>query len=122
MTRTISHAARALLALALGFVANPVMAQQGSAEVRGRVTDAQGGALPGVAIVLRHQESGVFRQVTTSSDGSYFLTGVIPGPYEMTAELSGFKRMARRDLRLEVGKTATIDVHLEVGGRTEECR
>ncbi len=120
MTRKISRASRALLALALGLVGSPAFAQQGSAEVRGRVTDAQGGALPGVTIVVRHQESGVFRQVSTSSDGSYFLTGVVPGPYEMTAELSGFKRMNRRDLRLEVGKTATIDVRLEVGGITEE--
>ncbi len=120
MTRRVTRAAGALLALGLGLVASPVFAQQGSAEVRGRVTDAQGGALPGVVIHLRHQESGIFRQVSTSGDGSYFLTGVVPGPYEMTAELSGFKKMARRDLRLEVGKTATIDLRLEVGGLTEE--
>ena len=49
MTRKISRAALALLAVALGLVGGPAVAQQGSAEVRGRVTDAQGGALPGVS-------------------------------------------------------------------------
>jgi hypothetical protein len=42
-----------------------------------------------------------------------------PGVYEVTAELTGFKRYQRRDVRLEVGRSAAIDVPLEVGGLEE---
>jgi outer membrane receptor protein involved in Fe transport len=107
----------ALLCLA---AAAPLLAQQGSAELRGRVTDESGGALPGATVVVRHQESGVFRQATSGTDGSYFLAGVVPGVYELNVEMDGFKRYSRRDLKLEIGKTATVDARLEVGGRTEE--
>ena len=111
---------RALVALALALTAANALAQQGSSELRGRVTDDQGAALPGVAIVVKHQESGIFRQASTTSDGSYYLAGVLPGTYELTAELTGFKRVSRRDVRLEVGKTVTIDLQLQVGGMSEE--
>ena len=70
--------------------------------------------------MIRHQESGVFRQGATTPDGSYYLAGVLPGIYELTAEMTGFKRVARRDVRLEVGKTVTINLTLEVGGLSEE--
>ena len=95
-------------------------AQQGTAEIRGRVVDQSGAALPGATVVVRNQASGVYRQGVSTGDGTYFLTGVTPGVYELTAEMSGFKKYARKDIRLEVGKTATVDVQLEVGGLTEE--
>ncbi len=108
-----------LLAILVG-VAPSALAQQGTAEVRGRVTDSSGGAVPGVAVMVRNQASGVFRQGITSADGTYFLSGVIPGQYVLTAELAGFRKYANTDVRLEVGKTASIDIRLEVGGLSEE--
>lgn len=85
-------------------------AQQGDASMRGRVVDEQGGALPGVVVVITHQESGVFRQVASNADGSYFVTGIIPGTYAVTAELSGFKKYERRGMLLELGKTMSLDI------------
>ena len=96
-----------------------VSAQQGTSDLRGRVLDQQQAALPGVTIVVRHQESGLFRETTSGPDGSFFLSAMTPGVYEVTAELTGFKRFQRRDVRLEVGRTAAIEVPLEVGGLEE---
>ena len=109
------------LAVALGLaLTGTLSAQQGTAEIRGRVVDQGGGALPGASVLVRNQASGVFRQSTTGADGNYFMTGVVPGVYELATEMSGFKKYGRKDIRLEVGKTMTVDVHLEVGGLTEE--
>jgi hypothetical protein len=110
------------IVMAMGFAGAAIdaMAQQGTAEIRGRVTDASGGALPGATVEVRNQASGVYRRGVSTEDGSYFLTGVTPGVYELTTEMSGFKKYARRDIRLEVGKTASVDVQLEVGGLSEE--
>jgi hypothetical protein len=112
---------RVLWTLAVCLIAaGPLAAQQGTSELRGSALDQQGAPLPGVSVVLRHQESGLFRQTTSNADGTYFVAGVTPGTYELTAEVSGFKKFARRDLRLEVGKTATLDIRLELGDRAEE--
>jgi outer membrane receptor protein involved in Fe transport len=98
----------------------PLAAQQGTSELRGSVLDQQGAPLPGATLVIRHQESGLYRQTVSNPDGSYFMAGVTPGTYELTAEVSGFKKFARRDLRLEIGKTSSLEVRLEVGDRAEE--
>ena len=116
----IQSVTRALVALALSLTAASALAQQGSSELRGRVTDEQGAALPGAAIVIRHQQSGIYRQAATTADGGYYLAGVLPGSYELTVELTGFKKLTRRDVKLEVGKTSTIDIALQVGGLAEE--
>ena len=113
-TRVIICVAAGLLA-----VASVATAQQGTTEVRGRVLDAQGAILPGVTVTVRNQDTGMFRETVSNPDGTYFVTGIVPGLYEMTAELQGFKKYNRKDVRLEIGKTATIDVEMSVGGVEE---
>ena len=80
----------ALLAVLLG--ASPALAQQGSSELRGRVVDNTGGALPGVTITVRNQASGVYRQGTSTTDGAYVITSIIPVVYELSAEVAAFGR------------------------------
>jgi hypothetical protein len=111
-------------ALAISFIlliaaATSAIAQQGTAEIRGRISDSSGAAIPGVTVVVRNQASGVFRQGVSTADGTYFLAGVVPGQYEITAELSGFRKYSHKDVRLEVGKTSSMDIRLEVGGMSE---
>src|SRR5467141_2753238 len=94
-------------------------AQGQSSAIQGHVLDESGGALPGVTVVVTHQGSGAFRQVVSNADGSYFVTGILPGPYRITAELSGIRKYERPDVLLTVGNTATLDVTLGVGGLEE---
>jgi hypothetical protein len=108
------------LAAAVVLAAGTLQAQQGSSEIRGRVLDEQGGSVPGAAIVLTNQETGMYRQVVSGADGTYFVSGLTPGSYEITAELPGFKKYSRRDVRLEIGKTATLDLRLQLGSMQEE--
>jgi hypothetical protein len=104
----------------LALSALPLGAQEGAAEVRGRVLDAGGGAVPGVTVMVRNQDTGLYRQTVASKDGTFFLAGVTPGSYDLTAELAGFKKYVRHNVRLEIGKTTSLDVSLEIGGLEEE--
>ena len=115
MTRWIP----AVLSLTLFFPA-AAAAQQGTGELRGKVMDAQSAVLPGVSVVARNEASGQFREVTTGADGSFFMSALIPGTYEVTAQLSGFRRYQRGAVRVEVGKTQSIDIQLQVGGLEEQ--
>jgi hypothetical protein len=92
--------------------------QAGGSAIRGRIVDPQEGVLPGVAIVVTHTESGTVRETITGPDGTYFVTGIIPGPYRITGELQGFKRFTQ-DVRLQIGETLTLDLTLEVGNIAE---
>jgi carboxypeptidase family protein len=105
--------------VAAALIAVPASAQQGTTEVRGRVIDAQGAVLPGVTVTVRNQATGMYRETVSGADGSFIASGLVPGTYEMVAALQGFKTFNRRDLLLEVGKTVSIDVKMEVGTLTE---
>jgi hypothetical protein len=100
-------------------VSTPALAQQGTSDLRGRVTDQQGAALPGATIVVRNEETGMFRDSISGPDGTFLLSAMSPGTYEISAELQGFRKNQLRGIRLEVGRTATIEVRLEVGTLAE---
>src|SRR6185369_853965 len=95
-------------------------AQQGTGELRGRVLDAQNAVLPGVTVVAKNEASGQFREIVSGADGSFFMSALTPGLYEVTAQLSGFRRYQRGSIRVEVGKTQSIDVQLQVGAIEQE--
>jgi hypothetical protein len=108
-----------LSALILFAVSTPLFAQQGTAQIVGKITDEQGALLPGVDVVVTNQETGVFREVTTSTEGTYVVAQIVPGTYKVLARLTGFRTMERSDLILQVGTTLTINLALPVGGIEE---
>ena len=110
---------RVAILLVAVLTAWPSAAQQGTADLRGRVVDQQGAALPAVPVVVTNQDSGLFRETVSGADGSFLLSGMTPGVYEVTAELPGFKKYQSRDVQLGVGRSTPIEIRLEVGGIEE---
>jgi hypothetical protein len=99
--------------------ATAAYAQQGTSEIGGKVIDAQGGVLPGAAIVVTNEDTGLIREVVTGPGGSYFVSHLVPGRYRIVAKMEGFKSLDRRGIVLLVGQTTTLDLTLEVGVLTE---
>ena len=108
-----------LLATVVGFVPSVSVAQQGTSDLTGRVVDTQGGALPGVAVVIRNQDSGLFREITTGGDGAFHFSAMTPGTYEISAELAGFRKFVTQGIQLVVGRTVPLTITLEVGAVAE---
>src|SRR5262245_20282567 len=104
-----------VLSIFLGAITAPIFSQQGTSEIGGRVSDEQGAVLPVVTIVLTNEETGVYREVKSGEDGSYFVSQLTPGRYRLGAGLTSFRNFERRNLQLEVGKTATVNVTLSLG-------
>ena len=100
-------------------LAVPALAQQGTAVIAGKATDQQGAVLPGVAIVVTNEETGIFREMTTSEEGTYLASQLTPGRYRVVARLPGFRTVERGGLILPVGTTLTINLALAVGGVEE---
>lgn len=110
---------RAAFATALLFVfwAGPLHAQVG-ASLSGVVSDDTGAALPGVTITLVNRNTGASQTLVTSEVGHYRAVNVQPGPYEVTAELSGFTA-SKKAITLFVAADATVDFALGVAELSE---
>ncbi len=114
---------KSIVAIALGASVlgpAPALAQLGTGDLRGKVVDQQSAVLPGVAVIAKNEASGQYRETISSTDGTFSMSALTPGLYEITATLSGFKKYQRGGVRVEVGKAFSIDIPLQVGGVEEQ--
>lgn len=93
--------------------AGPAAAQQLTGSIEGRVTDATGGALPGVTMELVNPTTKIVVARITGSSGQFVFSGVRPGPYDLNATLSGFQK-ARRRVEVQVNLAVKITVALQL--------
>ncbi len=116
MTLT-SRLTRMVLALLLvGAVS--ASAQSLSGTIAGRITDQQGGGLPGVTVTLTSKTGQLMK--ITDTQGEFRFLGLNPGIYEVRATLQGFKPMVQGNLEVTIGKAIDLKMTLEVGGVTEQ--
>ncbi len=104
------------LLLTLGAAATG-SAQSLTGTIEGKVTDEQGGVLPGVSVTLSGRQGT--QSTVTDDRGEYRFVGLNPGAYDIKAELSGFGTGTRVGIDVSIGKTATVPVALKVGGMAE---
>ena len=108
-----------LVVVLCGILAVPAAAQQTTGNITGRVTDQQGGALPGVTVTATQANTGFSRTVVTDGEGVYRLTGLPIGNIDLTMELTGFATLQRKDLVLNVSQTLNLDIQLGVASMSE---
>ncbi|HEY1493840.1 MAG TPA: TonB-dependent receptor [Candidatus Solibacter sp.] len=105
-----------LLALAGGLT---LSAQQTTATLTGTVNDASGGAVPGVIVKARNQETGIDRETVTNDQGAYTLPFLGAGEYTVEAVKTGFQSSKVSLLSLQVGQTVRVDLALQIGAVNE---
>jgi len=93
-------------------------AQEPTATLFGRITDATGGVAPNVAVEISNADTGVKWLVKTNGSGYYTQPLLPPGNYQITAKLEGFRPMTRT-INLAVDQVARVSFALEVGAVTE---
>jgi hypothetical protein len=109
----------AMIALCAVGAASPAFAQQTAGNISGRVLDTQGAAVPGVTVTARSPETGFVRADVSDSEGVYRLNSLPVGPYDLSAELSGFQTYARKGITVNVAQTTDLNVELKLAGVTE---
>ncbi len=108
-----------MLAILALLVPRLIFAQSASGSVEGVVTDASGGVLPGVAVVVKNMDTNVSRDVVTDAGGRYRVSALQPGRYEVTATLSGFQAAPLGNVVVQVGQTAPVDIRMKPAGISE---
>jgi len=91
-----------------------------AATVRGSVSDATGGLLPGAHVVLRGLATGQESSVETSADGQFQFEVAEAGMYLIIITRDGFSEVARTLAIADAGATFDLPVQLEVGGLSVE--
>ena len=96
-----------------------VWAQSGSSVLTGNVKDATGAAIPNAAIKIRNVESGSQTETITNDAGLYRAGALLPGTYQIEADVAGFDHLSRGPIVLQVSQTLAIDLTLQVGQQNQ---
>ena len=94
-------------------------AQIATGGVNGNVTDPTGAVVPGATIKLTNEATGVETPSKTNETGNYLFVGVQPGTYTLKVEMTGFRSVEAKGLKVGVSQTVTQNFTFEVGGVTE---
>lgn len=98
-------------------VVGSVSAQETTGTLSGKLTDEQGLALPGATVSVTGTQGA--RSFVTDADGVFRASFLVPGSYDVRAELAGFKAVEQKGVRVGLGQTTSLTLKLEVGGISE---
>jgi len=109
------------LVIMIFLFSEPVMAQATSGTLRGSVVDPNGEVIAGATVTVRNEATGIEgSSTTTSGDGTFVITNLLPGKYSVTiAPTSGFSSKVTTGVDVRVAETTEIKVALDVGSPTE---
>src|SRR5438876_6610053 len=109
-----------LLAL-LTVMGNPssTRAQAVYGSVAGVITDSTGGTVPGATVTITSVDRKTADTVVTNESGRYVKERLLPGTYEVKAELAGFKSAVFSDIRVNVDTQTTLDIRMAIGEVSE---
>ena len=110
---------RRFIVIAFGLLlalSHSASAQSGTTNITGYVKDPQGANLPGATVTLYARDRTFGLSTTTDSTGTYRFERLAPGEYLVEAEAEGFASASARQLVVERGQTATLDIPLELSG------
>ncbi|HMF74334.1 MAG TPA: TonB-dependent receptor [Bryobacteraceae bacterium] len=107
------------LALAVTFAWQLAAQSMGTGTITGTVSDPSGSAVPAVNVTALHLGTRTTRSAVTNDSGNYVLTNMPIGEYEITAELSGFKKVVQQGVHLNADTTATVNMQLQIGAMQE---
>ncbi len=89
-------------------------AQVTTSSLGGRVVDATGEPIPGVAVVATHVPSGTTYGVVTNGEGRYTIQGMrTGGPYTVEVSCLGFATVKYSDVTLSLGELYSLNATMK---------
>src|SRR5579862_661905 len=85
---------------------------QGLSGMTGTVTDASGAVVPEAKVTVTNNSTNVVHTAVTTSQGTYFITDLIPGSYTVKIEKQGFETAVLENVNVYVSQTASGDAVL----------
>jgi hypothetical protein len=112
---------KVLLALLLAIgLTTTAFAQRQTGSIAGTVHDADGSPLPGATVTAISPALMGDASFITSDRGTFRFPALPPGTYTLRIELPGFTTLMRQGVVVNVGKTTTVDVNMQMAAIEEE--
>jgi hypothetical protein len=102
----------------LGF-SHALLGQAVTATLLGTVTDATGAAVANAKVTATEVATSATHVSSTNESGNYTFPGLQPGPYSVTVEAKGFKKVTQQNIDLLSNSAVRIDLSLTPGNVTE---
>ena len=107
---------KTLASLLIAALACPAAwAQSTYGTLLGVVTDASGGVVANAKIQVTETNTGISKDTTTDSHGTYELPNLQPGMYNVAATAPGFDKYIRQGVPLDPRASVRVDISLAVG-------
>ncbi|PYR39426.1 MAG: TonB-dependent receptor, partial [Acidobacteria bacterium] len=100
--------------------ATSARAQFDRGTISGTIKDEQGGVMPGVSVTARNTQTDQAGTTVTDSTGFYIFPTLLPGRYDVLAEIQGFKKVSRQAIQLDATGAVTLDFAMQTGVISEE--
>jgi hypothetical protein len=110
---------RQIILVLLASLPLSVLGQSGNGTIAGSVRDVTDAPIPSVAVKVRNLETGVELETLSNESGLFRVTTLVPGSYQIEAELPGFNRIVQGPVTLQVSQILSIDLVLQVGTVSE---
>jgi hypothetical protein len=94
-------------------------AQLTTGGIVGEVTDASGSRVPDVTVTATEVATSTATTVTADASGSYSITPLKIGDYEVSFEKTGFQRVVQHNVTIGIGQVIKVDAALKVGSVTQ---
>jgi Carboxypeptidase regulatory-like domain len=104
-----------VLFLCLFLIPAFAFAQATDGNLVGTITDATGAAVPNATLELTNMATGVKHTARSSSDGTYRFSNIPVGRYTLTATATGFNSAGLQGINIELSRTTTANLGLQVG-------
>jgi hypothetical protein len=108
-----------MVTLAAVFVPAFASAQAVTGTLLGNISDASGGTVPGATVTVTETKTNASRTAVSNETGYYIFSSLLNGTYDVTAELQGFRKVIRQNVKVDVNTTVRVDLSLEVGQMSE---
>lgn len=93
--------------------------QDARGNIVGRVTDPTGAVVPGADVKARSATTGVVVGSKSNESGNYVLPFLMPGMYEVTTEVTGFRKFVRGNVQVRVNENVELNIQMTVGDVAE---
>ncbi len=90
-----------------------------SGSVVGTVTDPSGAAVPNANVQLLNLSTNASAAMVSNGAGEFTFANVAPGNYKVTVTVAGFRTSTVGNLIVDVNKSTTVPIHLEVGAQNQ---
>ncbi len=108
-----------VLALAVvGLTASVALAQT-TGDIDGSVTDTNNAPLPGASVTITSPALQGTRTAVTDASGRFRFPALPGGSYMVSAALSGFTKVERRNVVVSIGATASVPMQMSVSVKEE---